>query len=151
MPSEPLTSKEVDNRRKNAERLKRIINYIDSHLGDKISQSEIAKNEGVTTTHLSHLFKEGLGINFQDYLNERRLERAIQLMRSSSKGMIDISYESGFSDPKYMSRLFQKRFGCSPKEFKNKNILYPITLGHRDEAILERIFSESEAIHYLTR
>ncbi|MCR5491835.1 MAG: AraC family transcriptional regulator [Bacilli bacterium] len=146
VPNESLTNKEINARRKNAERLRRIIDYIDEHIQEKINQKEIADLEGITTAHLSHLFTSRLGISFQDYINERRLELAIRLMRNSSKGIIDISYESGFSDPKYMARLFRKRFNCSPKEFRKENILYPVSDKRKDDSILEYIYSEQEAI-----
>ena len=149
VPQTSLSGKEIDNRKKNAERLQRIIEYIDGHIQEKVSQKEIAEQEGITTTHLSHIFASGLGISFQDYINERRLELAIRMMRNSTKTIIEISYEAGFSDPKYMSKLFRKRFGCTPKQFKKQNILYPVSAKKENKAILERIYKEKEAIAFL--
>lgn len=148
IPGENLTSKEADSRRRNAERLQRITDYIDEHLQEKIAQTEIAGIENITTTHLSHLFATGLGINFQTYVNQRRLELAVRLMRNSSKGILEISYEAGFSDPKYMSRLFQKHFGCTPKQFRGQDFNYSVSAKSNSGLILEKIYDEEEAIHF---
>ena len=148
VPHEDLKQRDLDSRRKNAERLERIVSYIDAHHQGPLSLDEIASSEGITPTHLSHLFSEGLGVRYQDYLGEKRLETAVLLMRNSSKSIIDISYEAGFSDPKYMTRLFKKRYGCTPKEFRKANAapeIYP----HRDSVVLERIYGDQEAEDYL--
>ena len=149
IPSKELSQKDKDNRKRNAERLERIVNYIDENHSDRISLQSIAAAEGISTTHLSHLFVKGLGVNFQDYLNERRLEEAIRLMKTSNLGIVRIAYEAGFSDPKYMTKEFRKRFDCTPKQYREgKGIEVREKIADND-LILERILPDEEAYEYL--
>ena len=150
-PHRDLSQRESENRKKNAGRLKRIVSYIDVHHREKINLLEVAETEGITPTHLSHLFSEGLGISFQDYLNERRLEEAVRLLRNSKKSIIEISYEVGFSDPKYLNRLCRERFHCPPKEFRKSGTTAPqeVSMGNK-ENVLERILDDQEALQFLS-
>ena len=54
--------------------------------------------------------------------NLKRLENAIRLMKNSQKNLLEISYESGFSDPKYMSKMFLKKFNCTPKQYRKEHL-----------------------------
>ena len=69
-------------------------------------------------TYLSHLFKDTLGISFQDYLKQKRFEYACNLIATTQRKILDISISSGFSDVRYLTKLFQERFGCTPKEYR---------------------------------
>lgn len=67
--------------------------------------------------YLSHFIKEQLHITFQDYLAALRLEAAFSLLNSTSMSLTDISYECGFSDPKYFNHYFHKQFGVYPRQW----------------------------------
>ena len=69
-------------------------------------------------TYLSNLFKDTLGISFQDYLKQRRFEYACNLIATTPRKILDISISSGFSDVRYLTKLFQERYGCTPKEYR---------------------------------
>ena len=107
-------------------RLTRIVEYIDMHYSEKIVLSDLARQEDISETYLSHFIRKNLNMSFQDYLNNLRLEKAIQLVLRGNMNLTDISLECGFSDVKYMNRMFQKQFGCLPREFN---------LSHRMENI----------------
>ena len=57
-------------------------------------------------------------MTFQQYLSGLRLEKARRLLLESDKKLLDICLECGFSDGKYLNRLFAKRYGCTPKEYR---------------------------------
>ena len=57
-------------------------------------------------------------MTFLDYLNNVRFEKALMLITDSNMRMVDICMESGFSDVKYLNRMFEKRFGCTPKAYR---------------------------------
>lgn len=104
-------------RKKKMARLRRITEYIDSNYADKISLGELAARENVTAAHLSHFIHDNLHMTFQEYVNSVRFEKALKLMSREKMRLTDVSLASGFSDPKYLNRMFEKRFGCSPKEY----------------------------------
>lgn len=99
-------------------RLMRIIEYIDAHYSERLLLSDIARTEGLSETYLSHFIRQNLNMSFQEYLNHLRLEKAVQQVLWGNMTLTDISLDCGFSDIKYMNRLFQKQFGCLPREFK---------------------------------
>ena len=53
-------------------------------------------------------------MTFQQYLNNLRFEKARKLIETTDMCLSDVSLASGFSDPKYMKRMFAERFGCTP-------------------------------------
>ncbi len=78
-----------------------------------------ARQAGCTRQHLSRLFRRELGVSPRDYLAGLRLERAAELLRSSSLTVAAIGEQVGFRDPYYFSRCFRQRFALSPSEFRS--------------------------------
>ncbi len=102
-------------------RLQRILNYIDEHYRRKLLLQEIADNENLSLTYMSHFIKDMIGMPYQSYLNSVRLDYALHLIDSTSQTLLDVALECGFSDIRYLNRFFYERYGCTPKEYrKNK-------------------------------
>ena len=80
-PYRVLSDTENMTQTRNAERMHRILHYLETHYSEPVRLSEIAEREGLTQTYLSHLFREQLHIPFQDYLGRLRLEAAMLLLR----------------------------------------------------------------------
>lgn len=148
-PHHPVSESEVQRSKANAERVNRILSYIDEEIALSPRLEEIAKREGITTTHLSHLFSASIGMSFQEYISLRRLEEAVRLMGKGNMSMLEISEGAGFSDQKYMTKMFRKQFGCTPKEFA----LSPRNgvLDFVGRSPLEKIFTDEEALNYLSK
>ncbi|MBN2651607.1 MAG: helix-turn-helix transcriptional regulator, partial [Spirochaetales bacterium] len=105
-------------KKSNEQRMDRIFSFIDKNYRLPIRLTEIAENEGLTISHLSYLFSNNLGVRFQDYLNDRRFEHAFRLIHNRSKSLHDVSIESGFSDPRYMKQMFEKKLNCTPQFYR---------------------------------
>lgn len=101
-----------------AMRIRRIVDYIDSHHEEKITLADIAEKEDLSVTYLSHFFRDNIHMSFQEYLTKIRCEKARRLLLTTDLSYIDISISCGFSDPKYFKTGFIKQFGCSPKEYR---------------------------------
>ena len=99
-------------------RINRVLDYIDQHFQRKLLLSELAEQEGLTLTYLSHFFKDTLSMTFQNYLAERRFSNAAMLLETTDLSMLDISLTSGFSDVRYLSQLCQKHYGCTPLAYR---------------------------------
>lgn len=119
IPHHQLDETESRARGKKAARLRRITEYIDAHYSGRITLAELAKSEGITLTYLSHFIRNNLNMTFQDYVNNVRFEKALKLIANSNMRMVDVCIESGFSDVKYLNRMFEKRFGCTPKAYRD--------------------------------
>ncbi len=146
-PYKILTSSEKQRENSETKRIEEMLSLIHQNFDQKIHLEDLAKEFHLTRTYVSSLIKNNLGISFQEYLNNLRFEKATQLMFDTKKSLLDISYESGFSDPKYMSQVFQKRTGCSPSEFRNH--MPPSVLEEKTFQAKENIFSEQESIKFL--
>lgn len=120
MPNSVINDADYVARRKISRRMERLYAYIDANYRYPIRLTEVAEAEGVTSTHLSHFFTENFGVSFQQYLNNIRFEHAVRLMDNQTMSLSDIAAASGFSDLKYMTRMFVQRFGCKPREIRDK-------------------------------
>ena len=64
------------------------------------------------------MFSQKMGLSFVEYLTQKRMTKARQLLRHSSKRSGEIAYEVGYKDPRYFSFVFKKTQGCTPKSFR---------------------------------
>lgn len=131
---------------KNLLRLSRIIEYIQDNFASKISLKDIARQENLDMTYLSHFIKKHLGISFQQYVNKVRLSKAIDLMTKTNMKKIDICMECGFSDYRYLSRLFHQEFGCTPSQYHSRYPQLQPVLHMQDHTGQHRIIGEKEAL-----
>jgi AraC-like DNA-binding protein len=107
------------NRRVNKRiRINRITNYIHENISSRITLTDIANQEGISTNYISHFFRENLNITFQEYLSDIRFEKALKLITSTNLRIIDISLECGFSDCKYLNKAFIRNCGVLPKDYR---------------------------------
>ena len=137
-------------RKKRALRMNRIASFIESHYVDRITLENIAREENISATHLSHIFRENFGITFQEYLNNIRFEKALQMITGSREGLLEISVESGFSDSKYMNKMFQKHFGCTPKEYRqNMSDTPALQAAVNNHAEKQKFFSDVESLQMI--
>ena len=129
-------------------RVERIISYIDANFETQIRLQDLAEQENLSPTHFSHLFTSLFGVTFQNYVNIKRMEQCIRLMPNKEKTLLEISYESGFSDPKYMNRMFIKHFGYTPKEYRKRLGMEQKEISQSDEEF-ENIYSIQDSIRVL--
>ena len=129
-------------------RVERIISYIDANFETQIRLQDLAEQENLSPTHFSHLFTSLFGVTFQNYVNIKRMEQCIRLMPNKEKTLLEISYESGFSDPKYMNRMFIKHYGYTPKEYRKRLGKEQKEISQSDEEF-ESIYSIQDSIKVL--
>lgn len=119
LPWEIQSEQKVQALQSRTKRLFRIISFIEQNFQRKLLLGELAKEEHLSLTYCSHYFKDAFGMTFQDYVNTKRLEYACELLGTTKRSILDISIESGFSDVRYLNRMFQNLYGCSPKKYRN--------------------------------
>ena len=118
LPMQTISKQDYAPMKRRTDRLISVTDYIDQNFQRKLLLQEIADRQHLTLTYLSGLFKETLGLSFQDYLKEKRFECACQQLAGTDKTILEISLESGFSDVRYMNRLFREKLGRSPREYR---------------------------------
>ncbi|MWC28858.1 response regulator [Paenibacillus sp. MMS18-CY102] len=92
--------------------------YIAEHSQEEISLETIAKRVQLSPHYISKMFKEQLGINYIDFLTECRINKAKALMLNPQLSMKEITFEVGYNDPNYFSKVFKKICGASPSEYR---------------------------------
>ena len=102
--------------------LKRALRYIDQHYTDEnLSLNTVAKAANISPNYFSGVFSQEMGQTFVEYLTEKRMERAKELLRYSGKRSSEVAYEVGYRDPRYFSFLFKKTQGCTPSSYRAGN------------------------------
>ncbi len=98
----------------------RIIEYIDENIVDA-SLNGVAEHFNVSAAHLSRVFKENAGINFSDYVAEKKLQKAVELLLDDSNYSIgDIAKTLGYNTPAYFSRKFKEHFELTPAMYRKQ-------------------------------
>lgn len=98
--------------------LQRIYTYIDTHIHERISVERLASMAGVGTAQFARLFKHSANVTLHQYVIQRRIEKAHNLLVNTNMQIIDIAYECGFSDQVHLTRLFGRIMGFSPAKFR---------------------------------
>ncbi|HPX25417.1 MAG TPA: GyrI-like domain-containing protein [Treponemataceae bacterium] len=94
--------------------------YIDSHFTQYISMEILSSVANLSPFHLSRLYSSLLGISITDYIQKKRIEYAGELLRSTDLSVLSISSEAGFNTLSNFNKLFKRRSGCTPAEFRKK-------------------------------
>jgi two-component system response regulator YesN len=95
--------------------------YIDKHyMESNLSLYEVASRVNLSSSHFSVVFSQGTCQTFKEYLTTTRINKAKEILRSTSLSSNDISYQVGFNDPHYFSYVFKKNTGFSPTEFRSQ-------------------------------
>jgi ABC-type sugar transport system substrate-binding protein/DNA-binding response OmpR family regulator/nitrogen-specific signal transduction histidine kinase len=87
----------------------------------KFSVEDLADKLGVSRVQLYRKVKAIIGINISDHINNVKLEKAAELLKSNEMNISEIAYSLGFTSPNYFSTAFKNKFGISPKEYKLSN------------------------------
>ena len=102
--------------------VKHAIQYIEAHYADQITQLEVAKQVGVSSSHLSRIFKKHNQCGFNALLWKIRIREAKTLLLASDCSVSEISYDIGCSDPSYFTTKFRQETGSSPSEFRSQSL-----------------------------
>ncbi len=97
---------------------KLVAEYVNQNYKSKITLDILSQKFGCCNSTLTNCFKKEYKMSIMTYLNEVRLEKAKELLEKSVKSNKEISILCGFSDQNYFSKVFSKKFGCSPSAYR---------------------------------
>ncbi len=97
----------------------RIQSFIDeNYCKDSICITLIADAAEITPTYLSHFFKENTGVSVMRYIEQRRIERARQLLGETTLTVNEIALQTGFTNSAVLIRTFKKLNGITPGQYR---------------------------------
>lgn len=100
---------------------RRSVDYIEQHLGTKLTTEEIAAAIGLSKSHFSRAFKSTLGSSPMAYVAARRVERAKHLIVGSVESLAVVALECGFADQSHLNRLFRRVVGVTPGQWRRSS------------------------------
>lgn len=94
--------------------------YIDNHFTQNISMQVLSSVACLSPFHLSRLFSSAVGLSITDYIQQRRIGYARELLTTTDLSVLSISSEAGFKTLSNFNKLFKKAAGSTPAEFRKK-------------------------------
>lgn len=91
------------------------------HIFSNLSVNELAKLCNMSLSSFKRAFSTFFNDSPKNYINDKKIHKAKELLLASKMNISDIAYETGFNDPLYFTRLFKKRIGISPSEFRSQH------------------------------
>lgn len=117
-----LSERENVKRKKDLERLNVVLSYIHSHYTERISNTELAEMICLSEDRFGHLFRESVGKAPLQYINDMRLQSAMNLLRTNEYTVTEVAEAAGFQDYNHFGRLFRKRYGYTPYDVKSGKV-----------------------------
>ncbi|MFQ6110800.1 MAG: helix-turn-helix transcriptional regulator, partial [Nitrospinota bacterium] len=103
--------------------------YIWANYSRKLSQDEVARVVGLSTSYLSRLFRREMGISFTEYLTSVRIAASKRLMETTDLPLLDIIHQVGYEDPSHFSKVFKRSEGLTPSGWRAKAKILPMEEG----------------------
>src|SRR5260370_15946498 len=100
-------------------RLRKIEDYVHAHLAESISIETLAELVELSPFHFSRMFKQTTGMTPLQFVTRERIVRAQQLVRETSRSLIEIALEVGYTSPSHFAQVFRRVVGVAPTEFRS--------------------------------
>ena len=101
------------------QQVEQIHRYIERSYHENITLTALAEQYHMDASYLSRIFSQKYGETIIAFLTRIRMEKAAELMKDQDKKLETISFLVGYDDYNYFSRVFRKKMGCSPRDYRN--------------------------------
>jgi AraC family transcriptional regulator len=102
-------------------RLKRVVEYVENHLSEKIALSDLAAIAGLSRMHFASQFRKATGLRPHEFLLRRRIQRAEELLRNTTMPIVEIPLTVGFQTTAHLTTVFKRFTGCTPGRWRAIN------------------------------
>jgi len=94
--------------------------YVISHIHEEITMQALSDAAGYSRWHSLRIFKELLGMTPFEFIRAVKLTKAAEMLRDTSKSVIDVAVETGFDSHDGFTRAFKRQFGITPTRYKDE-------------------------------
>lgn len=102
-------------------RLNNALSFIAKNYNDpNIRVHNVAYEIGISENYFRKLFKKEMGVSVLEYIIKVRMDAAVTLLINSNYNISEIAELTGYSDYRQFHKIFNDRFGCSPKQYRAK-------------------------------
>lgn len=97
---------------------RRAIVFMEAHLDSHLSLDQVAREAGMSKFHFCRHFKTNTGLTFREFLAQRRIARATELLREGNRSVSEVYLDVGFKDLSHFGRVFRKITGQPPSRYR---------------------------------
>lgn len=97
-----------------------VLHYIGEHYVEPLTLETVARALGVSRIHLSHIFSQQLRINFRQYINALRIDRACYMLRNPAHAISEVAYLCGYGNPRTFHRAFFAQCQMTPSQYREQ-------------------------------
>ncbi len=98
--------------------IRRGIQYIDAHLTEKLTLGDICDYVGISPNYFSGLFHQVSGMTLWEYINSKRIDKAVYMLHTEDKNILEIALSAGFNNTANFNKAFKKHTGMTPREYQ---------------------------------
>lgn len=123
----PLWLEQQDKQPASALRMRRnhqaelMLEWLEGHYALPFHLEDMAKELHLSTYHLSHSFKEAVGVSMTEYIAARRMHQAVILLTTTDKPITLIAEEIGITNSSYFCKFFKSRMGTTPHQYRKRS------------------------------
>jgi AraC family L-rhamnose operon transcriptional activator RhaR len=113
---------ETNHRRPADRRIELALAFIQDHLNESLTLTQVSHHAELGERQLQRIIKKALGQTFTQWLQEQRLIRGCELLQQTQHSISEIMQRVGFQDLKHFHRLFKRKMGVSPGQYRKKQV-----------------------------
>lgn len=117
-----LSDKNCAQRKQQLVRLNEVLQYMEEHYTENISNKDLANLMYLSEDRFCHLFKQSIGMSPQRYITDMRLQKAQELIQTKEFSITEVARMVGYQDYNHFGRQFRRVFQCTPKEMARQNV-----------------------------
>ncbi|MBQ3052500.1 MAG: helix-turn-helix domain-containing protein [Clostridia bacterium] len=102
--------------------IQKIVDYITLNFDRDITLNTLCKKYNISSSYLSHKFKNTMGCSISEYITSVRIANAEKLLKSGKISITEVSAKCGFNDSNYFARVFKQHKGITPYKFLKNNM-----------------------------
>ena len=103
-----------------AERMRRMLHFVEEHYPEELTVERIADSVALSESACLRSFRQLLGTTPIQYVKQYRIEKAAELLLSTSMKTGEVGVECGFADTSYFTKTFREMKNCTPKEYRRR-------------------------------